>query len=51
MSGDLIRMCELLVGLGDVNVESVETAGEVLRVTVSTRTPPPACEDCGRGAG
>jgi len=41
-------MCELLVGLPDVNVLAVvDVAGEPLRVQVETREPRPACPGCG----
>jgi transposase len=40
-------MCELLVGLPDVNVLAVvDVAGEPLRVHVETREPRPACPSC-----
>jgi hypothetical protein len=42
------RMCELLVGLPDVNVLAVaDIAGEPLRVHVETREPRPTCPGCG----
>src|SRR3954452_6246460 len=48
---DPTRMCELLVGLPDVNVLAVaDVAGEPLRVRVETREPRPACPSCGRDA-
>ena len=41
-------MCELLVGLGDVEVLGVDDeAGAPLRVSVRLRTPRPGCERCG----
>lgn len=41
-------MCELLVGLPEVNVLGVvDVAGEPLRVHVETREPRPACPGCG----
>jgi len=44
------RMCELLVGLPDVNVLAVDDRPDQLRVHVETRVPRPACQACGRGA-
>jgi transposase len=45
---DPTRMCELLVGLPDVNVLAVaDVAGEPLRVHVETREPRPSCPSCG----
>jgi hypothetical protein len=42
------RMCELLVGLPDVNVLAVvDVAGEPLRVHVETRELRPWCPGCG----
>ena len=39
METDATRMCELLVGLGDVDVLGVDDAGgEFVEVTVRTRT-------------
>ncbi len=47
MSIDPRLMCELLVGLDDVNIESVERlSGGQLRVGVSSRSLPPTCERC-----
>ena len=46
MSSDAIAMCELLVGLPDVNVLEV-TDVDRLRVLVETRGPRPACPACG----
>ena len=42
MEVDATRMCELLVGLPDVNVLGVETAG-VVRVLIETRGARPCC--------
>ena len=40
-------MCELLVGLGVVNVVGVDdVAGEPIRVYVETRDVQPDCEQC-----
>lgn len=48
MELDPTRMCELLVGLPDVNVLAVtDIDGEPLRVHVETREPRPACPGCG----
>ena len=42
-----IRVCELLVGLPDVNVLGVEDlAGGPIRVHVECRTPRPGCREC-----
>lgn len=47
MELDPTRMCELLVGLPDVNVLAVvDVAGEPLRVHVEAREPRPACPSC-----
>jgi transposase len=47
VSGDATRMCELLVGLPDVNVlEVVERDGQLV-VTVATRGVRPLCGECG----
>ena len=41
-------MCELLVGLGDVEVLGVgDKAGEPLRVPIRRRGPRPGCGGCG----
>src|SRR5690606_41427582 len=40
-------MCELLVGLPDVNVLDVADIDERLRVLVETRGPRPGCPGCG----
>ena len=48
MECDPTRVCELLVGLGDVEVLGVDDqAGGPLRVHVRRRAPRPACEACG----
>ena len=48
MEVDPTRMCELLVGLGDVEVLCVDDeAGEPLRVHVRCRAPRPDCGGCG----
>ena len=48
MEYDPTRMCELLVGLGDVEVLSVDdNEGEPLGVHVRCRAARPACGDCG----
>ncbi len=48
MEVDPTRVCELLVGLGDVEVLGVEgEAGGPLRVHVRCRSPRPGCEACG----
>jgi len=45
---DPTRMCELLVGLPDVNVLAVlDALGEPLRVVIETREPRPRCAGCG----
>jgi transposase len=45
---DPTRVCELLVGLGDVTVlGATDTAGEPVRVHVETRLTRPACPGCG----
>lgn len=47
MELDPTRMCELLVGLPEVNVLAVaDVAGEPLRVHVETREPRPTCPGC-----
>ena len=43
-----MRVCELLVGLGDVDVLGVDdAAGAPLGVHVRLRSPRPACGGCG----
>jgi transposase len=52
VEADPIRVCELLVGLPDVNVLGVEESdlGEPLRVHIETRGPRPECGSCGVAA-
>ncbi len=47
MSSDPTRMCEILVGLGDVNVVSVEEDGTAVTVTIETRATVAGCPSCG----
>lgn len=47
MSVDPTRMCELLVGLPDVNVLEVTDTEGVVRVLIETRLPRPTCAGCG----
>lgn len=49
MEHDPIRMCELLVGLGEVDVLGIdhEADGEPLGLHVRCRTPRPLCAGCG----
>ena len=48
MEYDPIRMCELLVGLGDVEVLGIDDeSGEPLRVHVRCRSARPPCKECG----
>ena len=48
MEVDPTRVCELLVGLGDVEVLGVDDeAGAPLRVHIRRRAPRPDCERCG----
>jgi len=47
VSSDATRMCELLVGLPDVNVIEVIEGDEQLVVTIATRGPRPGCAGCG----
>ena len=48
MEVDPTRVCELLVGLGDVEVLGVDDeAGAPLRVHIRRRAPRPVCEVCG----
>ena len=48
METDGRRMCELLVGLGEVDLVGVEElAGDRLRVTIRSRGPRPVCGECG----
>lgn len=46
MSSDATRMCELLVGLGDVNVLDVVERDAQLVITVATRAARPDCTGC-----
>ncbi|MEX2134928.1 MAG: hypothetical protein WEB67_12355, partial [Acidimicrobiia bacterium] len=52
METNPIRVCELLVGLPDVNVLGVDdlAVGLPLRVHVETRSPRPHCGGCGTAA-
>ncbi len=47
MSSDSTRMCELLVGLPDVNVLEVVETDVGLRVKIETRGVRPGCVGCG----
>jgi transposase len=47
VASDATRMCELLVGLGEVNVLEVTENGDRLRVAIETRTVRPGCGGCG----
>lgn len=49
METDPIRVCELIVGLPDINVLGVEDHGadRPLRLHVESRTPRPVCGECG----
>ena len=47
METDPIRVCELLVGLPDVDVLGVEEEVGPIRVHVECRVPRPACSGCG----
>ena len=52
METDATRMCELLVGLGDVVVLGVDdTSSEFVEVTVRTRVNRVFCSECGVLAG
>jgi len=46
---DSTRMCELLVGLPEVNVLDVVKTSEQLRVTIETRGQRPVWPGCGGG--
>lgn len=46
MSSDATRMCELLVGLPDVQVLEVTESDAGLRIRVETRLPRPVCPRC-----
>ena len=52
MISDPIRVCELIVGLPDVNVLGVEDLGAdaPLRLHIESRGPRPVCEECGAAA-
>lgn len=52
METDPIRVCELIVGLPDVNVLGVEDlgSGEPLRLHIESRSGRPRCGECGTGA-
>ncbi len=49
MEVDPTRMCEKLVGLGDVDVVEIDDSGkdEPLVVVIRSRKPRPTCEACG----
>ncbi len=48
MEYDPTRMCELLVGLGDVEVLGIDDKeGAPLRVRIRRRVPSPPCGGCG----
>lgn len=48
MESDSTRICELLVGLGDVRILTVdEQPGGPLRISVRRTTPRPPCGSCG----
>lgn len=47
METDATRMCELLVGLPDVNVVGVGEWPEFLRIAITTRAERPTCPACG----
>ena len=48
MEYDPTRMCELLVGLGDVEIVGVDDGGDApLRVHIRRRVPRPRCSGCG----
>lgn len=48
METDPTRMCELLVGLPEVNVLGVDDGDDRLVVMIESRGPRPACVGCGR---
>ena len=51
MEVDATRVCECLVGLGEVTVVGVEDEpGEPIRVHIETRTDRPGCDGCGTRA-
>ena len=47
MESDPTRMCELLVGLPDVNIDGVGDWPDWLRIAITTRTERPICVGCG----
>ena len=49
MEADPTRMCELLVGLGDVDLVGINDPGEgaPLEVVIGSRKPRPLCVACG----
>ncbi|MCY4368740.1 MAG: transposase family protein, partial [bacterium] len=49
METDPTRMCELLVGLGDVDLVGINESGEgtPLEVVIRSRRPRPTCDACG----
>ena len=51
METDPTRMCELLVGLGDVDLVGIDDSAEgtPLEVVIRSRRPRPVCGDCGGG--
>ena len=49
METDPTRMCELLVGLPDVNIEAVGDWPRWLSVAITTRAERPVCPSCGGG--
>ena len=46
MENDLTRMCELLVGLPEVNIEGVGNWPRWLRIAITTRAERPLCASC-----
>ena len=49
MEHDPTRMCELLVGLPDVNIDGVGEWPHWLRIEITRRAPRPTCGRCGGG--
>ena len=49
MVTDSTRMCEVLIGLGDVNVLDVTETDHRLEITIETRVERPVCASCGGG--
>ena len=49
MEADPTRMCEKLVGLGDVDLVGINDSGEgaPLEMVIRSRKPRPSCEGCG----